>query len=142
MSVNALTSSLQSQIEAALSMDIAANPVATSQLVAAAIGSMAAVGKIPSAPSPIPVIPAGVAAGGALIQSALSLGPAAIQTLVAQMMAAGISVIGVNAPPAGLSYLQSQIETALSMGEAANNQTTAKIIGAAVPTYYNMGSVI
>lgn len=137
-----MTSMLQSQIETALSMDIAANPVATSQLVAAAVASMAAVGKIPSAPSPIPVIPAGVSAGGSLIQAALSLGPAAIQPLVAQMMATGISVIGVNAPPTGLSYLQSQIESALNMGQAANNQTTAKIIGAAVPVYYNMGTVI
>lgn len=142
MSVNSMTSTLQSQIETALGMDIAANPIATSQLVAVAIGSMAAVGKIPSAPSPIPVVPAGVAAGGAQIQTSLSMGPAAQQTIVAQIMALGISVIGVNAPPTGLSFLISQIESALNMGPAANNKTTAQIIGAAVPAYYNMGTVI
>ncbi len=142
MSVNSMASMLTSQIETALNMDVAAQQSPISNIIAAAVGSMAGVGKIPSAPSPIPVVPAGVSAGAAQIEMALSMGPAAQQSVVAQLIAAGISSIGVNAPPAGLSFLAAQIEMALSMGPAANQSTAAQIIGNAVPAYYNMGTVI
>ena len=142
MSVNSMTSMLTSQIETALKMDMAANAMPISAMIAGAVASMAGVGKIPAAPSPIPVIPAGVSAGTNLIFASFNLGPAAKQKIVAQMMAAGIAVIGINAPPAGLSYLTSQIENAFNLGPAANQKMVAQIIGSAVPTYYNMGTVI
>ena len=141
MSVNAMASMLSSQIEMALNMGPAAMQGPIANIIAAAVGSMAGVGKIPAVPI-IPIIPAGISAGAAQIEMALSMGPAANQATVANIIAVGISVIGVNAPPAGLSFLASQIEMALNMGPAANQSTVAKIIGNAVPVYYNMGTVI
>lgn len=141
MPVNSMTSTLTSQIEAALSMDIAANNLVISQMIAAAVASMAGVGIIPGAP-PIPIIPAGVAAGASQIQTALSMGPAAQIPVVAQIFAAGISVIGINAPPTGLPFLTNQVQIALSMDIAAEPSKIAQIIGSAVPVYYNMGGVI
>lgn len=142
MAVASMTSMLSSQIETALGMGPAASPKIVAQIIASAVGSMAGVGKIPAAPSPLPVIPAGISAGASQIETALNLGPAAKQKVVAQLIALGISSIGVNAPPAGLSFLASQIENAFSMGPAAKEKVVANIIGSSVPTYYNMGGVI
>ncbi len=142
MAVASMTSMLISQIETALSMGPAANPKVIAQIIAAAVGSMAGVGKLPAGPALIPIIPAGISIGASQIETALNLGPAAKPKIVAQLIALGISSIGVNAPPAGLSFLASQIESSFSLGPAANEKAVANIIGSSVPTYYNMGGVI
>lgn len=133
---------LQSQITNALNMGPAAQQATVATIIASAVASVAPMGFFPPAPVPIPLIPAGMAAGQSMILNGLSMGPAAQQSTVAQMMATGISLIAPTAPPAGMSLLKSQIEGALSMGPAAQQATVATIIATAIASYFPMGGVV
>lgn len=133
---------INSQLNNALSLGPAAQPSLVATMIASAVAQAAPMGLFPMAPSPIPLIPAGLAAGQNLINNALSLGPAAQPGLVATMIASGISLIAPMAPPAGLSFLQSQIESALSMGQAAQEPVIATMISSAIITYYTMGGIL
>ena len=133
---------VNSQINNALSLGPAAQPSLVATMIAAAVSSAVPMGFLPTPPAPIPLVPAGLPAGQNLINNALSLGPAAQPSLVATMIASGISMIAPMAPPAGLSFLQSQIESALSMREAAQEPVVAAMISSAIITYYTMGGIL
>lgn len=133
---------LQSQLNTALNMGPAAQQATVATIIASAVAMVAPMGFFPPAPIPIPLIPAGMAAGQSMISNALNMGPAAEQSTVAQMIATGISLIAPIAPPAGMSTLKSQIESALKMGQAAQIPTVATMIAVAIPTYYMTGGVL
>lgn len=133
---------LQSQITSALNMGPAAQQATVATMIASAVAMVAPMGFFPPAPVPIPLIPAGMAAGQSMILNALNMGPAAQQGTVAQMMATGISLIAPTAPPAGMSLLKSQIESALKMGQAAQIPMVATQIAVAISSYFPMGGVI
>ena len=133
---------LQTQILSALSLGNAAQQSVIAAQIAAAVASVAPMGLFPAGPAMIPLIPAGVAATQAQILSALSMGNAAQQSVVAAQMAAGISLCAPMAPPAGLSFLQMQIQNALSLGQAAQQSVISTIIATAISTYYMMGGVL
>lgn len=133
---------LQTQINTALNLGPAAQQATVAQLISLAVASVAPMGFFPPAPVPIPLIPAGVAAGQAMILNALNMGPAAKQSTVAQMMASGIALICPMAPPAGMSLLKTQIETALNLGPAAQQPMVATLIATAIGSYFPMGGVL
>jgi len=141
MPIAAAQSLLKAQIGMALKMGKAAQVTTTAQVIASAIGSSVPMGFFPTAPVPVPLYPAGLSAGQALISSALNMGPAATIATTAQMMAMGISVIAPTAPPAGLSALQSQIESALSSGKGADQSIIAEQLATAIVQYYQSGGV-
>lgn len=142
MPIAAGQSVLQSQIKAALSMGKAANQTAVIGIIIAGLSSIIPMGLIPTAPSPIPLIPAGISGTQFTMNAAINIGPAAAISTTAAMWAAAISTAAPMAPPAGLSALQSQIESAMSMGKAANIDTTAQLISAAIIQYYITGGIL
>lgn len=133
---------LQTQIQNALNLGPAAQVPTVATIIASAVASAAPTGLFPPAPTPVPLVPAGLAAGQAQIQSALNLGPAAQQPVVAQLIALGVSLIAPAAPPAGLTLLKTQIENALNLSSAAQVPTVATIIASAIVQYYLAGGVI
>lgn len=133
---------LQSQFMLALSMKQGAQVQLTSNLLASAVGTIAPMGLLPIPPTFIPLIPAGLSAGLAMIQQALSMKQGAQISTVSQLIATGISLIAPLAPPAGMSALTKQIESALSMKQGAKVQTTANLLASAVISYYSCGGII
>lgn len=142
MPIAAGQSILQSQIKSALSLDVAAQPQTFVAIVIAALSSVIPMGLLPSAPSPIPLTPAGISAAQSNMDTALNLGPAAQIDTTAALIALAVSLAAPLAPPAGLSNLQSQIANALSMQQAANIDMTAQLIALSIIQYYTMGGII
>jgi len=140
--IAASQSLLKTQIKAALSLGKGASASSTATQIAAAVASAAPTGLFPPAPTPIPLVPAGLSAGQALITQSLSLGKGATISGTAQAMAAGISVIAPVAPPAGLSLLQTQISSALSAGKGADIDLVATQLSIAIVQYYVTGGVL
>ena len=142
MPITAGQNILQQQIKSALSMDKAANPAAVIGMISSALSTIIPMGLFPSAPSPTPLTPAGIAATQSNLVASLGLGPAANVSTTAAMWASAISLAAPLAPPAGISTLQSQIENAMSLGEAANIDTTAQMIALAIIQYYVTGGIL
>lgn len=142
MPIAASQSLLKTQIKAALSLGKGANINTTAIQIAAAVASAVPTGFFPIAPTPIPLVPAGLSAGQSLITQAFSLGKGATISATSQALAAGISVIAPTAPPAGISLLQTQISSALSAGKGADIDIIATQLSIAIVQYYTTGGVL
>lgn len=142
MPITATQKLLETQIKTAFSLDKGAEKTIISLMLATAIASSASAGLLPSAPSPIPLIPCGLTAGQTLIQNSMSLDKMATQDLVAQLIAQGVSVIAPMCPPVGLATLQLQLAQALKMDKGASPDLTAQLWSQAIIAYYSMGTII
>lgn len=133
---------LQNQLKSSLSLQQGAQIKTSASLISAGIASIVPMGLLPSAPSPIPLTPAGLSAGMNMIEQALSLDKGATISTVASLLANGISLIAPLAPPAGLSILSQLIESALSLDVGADIGITSAQIASAIITYYTCGGII
>lgn len=137
-----MQSPLESQIAAALQLKQAAAIPTTAQLIIAGVVAAAPAGQIPSAPSPIPVIPSGADSALTSAQNAFSLQQAASVEATATILGTAISVVAPVVPPSGLPALISSLQSALSQGEGASPDQVAQEMASAVIQYYQAGGVV
>ena len=141
MPIPAGYSPFNSQLQTAWGMGKGAQINTSSQLFCTALSSIVPMGLIPSGPTMIPLVPAGLTAASSLMIAGLSMGKGAQRSTTSKQMARAISVLSPLCPPAGLTSLSSMIEAALSMGKGAKVNTVAQQISQAVITYYQTGGV-
>jgi len=142
MPLAATLQGLKAQLSSAFNMQQAGNPDTVSLTITSAIAAVAPSGLFPPGPTPIPLVPGGFSATQAQIKNALSLGPAATPDSVAQIMAAGISVLCPTVLPTGLPALIAQLKNAFSLDVAGNPDTLAGVFAAAVISYYTACGVV
>lgn len=141
MPIAASFSSLNSQIEQALSMGQGAQISVVATQFASAVSGAVPSGQWPPPFYP-PLAPSGFSASQSLFEQALSMDVAANPATTAQLFAQAVSVMAPIVPPSGLATLATQIEQAFNMGPAAQEPLVAIIITQAIITYFLSGGVL
>lgn len=142
MPIAAALSPLKTQISSALKLERSASQASVAAIIASATAGLAPMGLFPRGPTMIPLVPSGFSACRAQIQNALKMERAAKPSMVAQIMALGISVLCPIVPPAGLSACKAQMENAFKMDRAATPNAVAQIIALAIVNYYLAGGAV
>lgn len=107
-----------------------------------AISSVVPSGLIPAGVTLVPLVPAGMMASSALLQTALSMGKGATIATTSKLTAQAISVLAPQCPPAGLMVLSSQLESALSSGKGAKTSVVCQQFSQSIIQYYLSGGVV
>lgn len=133
---------LQNALKSAFSMGKGATQQAVVGVIISGLTSIIPMGIFPTAPTPIPLAPAGISATQSNLNNSLGLGKASTIDTTAQLISLAVSLAAPMAPPAGLSILQNNIKSAFSMGKAANIDTVTQLISVAIIQYYLAGGVM
>ena len=142
MPITAMTSALSSQLESTFNADVSGTPNSNAALIAATIASVVPSGLFPAGVTMIPVVPAGVSACQAILNSAFNMGVSGTPSSTAQMMASAIAALAPMIPPTGMSILKSILENIANMGLSGTPSSTAQMMASAIIAYYSAGMVI
>jgi len=141
MPLAATFNAMKTQIANAFNLQQAATPTLKAKIFTAALASAVPSGIfLPMQGAPL--VPAGIAAMEAQAKNAFDLQQAATPDLVAQVLAAAISVLVPMVPPVGIAALQPQLKNAFSLDVAATPDLVGTIIAGAVISYYTAGGAI
>ena len=140
--ITAMSSALSSQLQGCFNTGVSGTPSSNAARISSAIASIVPSGLIYVGTSWIPVVPAGVSACQAILNSAFNMGVSGTPSSTAQMMASAIAALAPMIPPSGMSILKSMLENIFNMGLSGTPSITAQMMASAIISYYTAGMVV
>jgi hypothetical protein len=140
--ITAMASALSSQLASVFNSGVSGTPSSNAVRISSAIASIVPSGLIYVGTSWIPVVPAGVSACQAILNSAFRMGLSGTPSATSQMMASAIAALAPIVPAAGMSLLKSLLQNIANMGLSGTAGVTSKLMANYIIAYYSAGSVI
>jgi hypothetical protein len=142
MAITAMTSALSAQLQSTFNTGLPGTPTSNAVRIASAIASIVPSGQIYVGISWVPVIPAGVAACQAMLNTAFNTGLPGTPSSSSQIMASAIAALAPMVPSVGVTILKSMLQNIDNMGLSGSASTTSQMMASAIIAYFTAGGVI